>query len=92
MIKSRPFTCLLNETHFLLHRDKKRVGNPHGRVLAYKSVKKTEEVAGWGPSSRCQGVLAYNSSFWNFLRLQVWFVGSAWVIIDNVGMKFTTMY
>ena len=39
--------------------------------MAYKSMKKTEEVAGWGPSSRCQGVLAYNSSFWNFLRLQV---------------------
>jgi len=37
-------------------------------------MKKTEEVAGWGPSSRCQGVLAYNSSFWNFLRLQVFVV------------------
>lgn len=51
-------------------------------------MKKTEEVAGWGPS-RCQGVLAYNSSFWNFLRLQVLVCGFG--MGENVGMKFNTM-
>ena len=53
-------------------------------------MKKTEEVAGWGPSSRCQGVLAYNSSFWNCLRLQV--LVSGFGMVENRRCGYEVYY